>query len=80
MPNAISSVIPYVSSRENDVALDAASRDRALEIAGLAHEELRTDRTRRRAARGHDGGDGDPAPDLTPQSGPLQRLVHVGSI
>ena len=44
MPNAISSVIPYVSSRggpprehllrgEDDVALDAAARDRALEVA-----------------------------------------------
>ena len=64
--------------REDDVALDAAAGDGALEVTAVADVELRADRTRRRAARRHDGRDGDPAPDLAPEHGPLQRLVHPG--
>jgi hypothetical protein len=42
--------------REDDVVLDAAVRDRTFDAAVLADEELRSDRTRRRAPRGDDGG------------------------
>src|SRR5204862_4117471 len=44
----------------------------------LAHRELRADRPRRGAARGHHGGDGDPLTLLAPARGLLQRLVHCG--
>ena len=79
--NAISSVIPYVSEArrpagehvlrgEDDVALDAAARDGAGELAAVADGELRADRPRRGTARRDDGRDRDLRPSLAPASMP----------
>ena len=61
---------------EHDIALDTAAGDRPFEIAAVADEQLRADRTRRRFPRRHDRGDSHLAPHLAPTHGPLQRLVH----
>src|SRR3954465_7028017 len=61
---------------KDDVALDAAARDGAGELAALAHRELRPDRPRRRAAGGDDSGDGDLASELAPATGLRQHALH----
>src|SRR5262249_41930002 len=62
---------------EDDVALDAAARHGAGELAALAHDELRPDRSRRGAPRRDDGGDGDLLTLLPPAVDLRQQLLHV---
>ena len=52
-------LVQHLACLHGDVALDAAARDGAGELATLRDGELGAERPRCRAARGHDGRDGD---------------------
>ena len=67
----------HLGRGDGDVALDAAAGDGAVELAALGDGELRADRPRGRAARGHDGRQRDAVAPRPPALDRLGELAHA---
>ena len=70
----------HLGRGHGDVALDAAAGDRAMELAALRDRQLRADRPRGRAPRGHDGRQRDAVAPRPPGLDRLSELAHAPSV